>query len=97
MSRGRAGIAEQPGPFGEGAAVAVLAGGLPAEARFGLVAFAALGVGHLPVVAPGMENMLRQRVARGPALGQGVLDLAHGGAELVEGLLETAGTHDMFK
>ena len=49
-------IAKQPGPFGEGAAVAVLAGGLPAEARFGLVAFAALVVGHLAVVAPGRKQ-----------------------------------------
>ena len=65
--------------------------------RASVCGFAALGVGHPAVVAPGMENMLRQRVARGPALGQGVLDLAHGGAELVEGLLETAGTHDMFE
>lgn len=35
------GIAEEAGPFGEGAAVAALAGGLPTEARWGDVAFAA--------------------------------------------------------
>ena len=58
--------ADEPFPFAEVAAKAEVAGGLPRETRHISSAFAALGVGRVPVFATRQEDVHGERIVFGP-------------------------------
>ena len=58
-----------------------------------MVPFAALGVGHVLVMAARDENVRRQRIVFPPHFLDGCIHFAHGVAECREGILQAIGAH----
>jgi hypothetical protein len=89
----------QPFPFSEAPTKTQRAGRLPTSAgstetrRGRLTAFAALGVGHVPVLATGSKDVHRKSIRLGTGLFERILGLAESLAELFERVLKPICPH----